>query len=334
MEFMFIFVPIDKVLKWWGFSDEFAHRMVFPLTSLFFGTGQQAPRVSAAVVARVFLDPQLRLFEYSPTRLLDEVPRMFAFPKLRDAYQAIIATMPKVVIRTSAPVTSVTRDPKQGITVYSKSDSSSTSVSGVFDELIFACSAEQALHMLGKEATKTERKYLGNVRYYNDLIITHTDEEYMAKNYTFHPTEDMYFVRNDDADPRRIEMSFNLAAYQPHLQKRGKAVYQTIFLDDTLREYWTADAINPETILKQRTTRQFAHTWTHFAWWVPFASFIQGKKHTYYAGAYTLMNTHEIAVMSGFAAAERLGSTYPFGKDALAVAQYKMYKKIVHGSFR
>lgn len=63
LEPLFVFVPIDAVLRWWGFSQDFRTRMVFPLTALFFGTGNQTPRVSAAVVARVFLDPQLRLFE-------------------------------------------------------------------------------------------------------------------------------------------------------------------------------------------------------------------------------------------------------------------------------
>ena len=63
LEVIFVFVPIDSVLKWWGFSDDFRTRMVYPLTALFFGTGNQTPRVSAAVVARVFLDPQLRLFQ-------------------------------------------------------------------------------------------------------------------------------------------------------------------------------------------------------------------------------------------------------------------------------
>lgn len=64
LEPLFVFIPIDNVLKWWGFSDDFRARMVFPLTALFFGTGNQTPKVSAAVVARVFLDPQLRLFQY------------------------------------------------------------------------------------------------------------------------------------------------------------------------------------------------------------------------------------------------------------------------------
>lgn len=59
------------MLALWGFSADFRNHMVFPLTALFFGTGNQTPNVAAAIVARVFLDPQLRLFDYSPTHLLN-----------------------------------------------------------------------------------------------------------------------------------------------------------------------------------------------------------------------------------------------------------------------
>lgn len=31
LEPLFIFVPIDKLLRLWGFSDEFRYQMVFPL---------------------------------------------------------------------------------------------------------------------------------------------------------------------------------------------------------------------------------------------------------------------------------------------------------------
>jgi hypothetical protein len=102
LEFLFAFIPIDSVLRWWGFSDDFRYRMVFPLTALFFGTGNQTPRVSAAVVARVFLDPQLRLFQYSSKRLLDEVPRMFAFPRLKNIFQTIAERIPAKVRFTNA----------------------------------------------------------------------------------------------------------------------------------------------------------------------------------------------------------------------------------------
>ena len=86
-----------------------------------------------------------------------------------------------------------------------------------------------------------------------------------------------------------------------------RAIYQSIFLDDTLKQHWTVGEIDPvgakggrtahcmlrrclprapacmaapqtspppcpclqSKVLKTRVTRQFAHTWWHFAAWVP-----------------------------------------------------------------
>lgn len=51
LQALFIFVPIDRLLSWFRFSEEFRNGMVYPLTALFFGTGNQTPHVSAAIVA-------------------------------------------------------------------------------------------------------------------------------------------------------------------------------------------------------------------------------------------------------------------------------------------
>jgi len=264
LEPIFIFIPIHKMLKMWGFSEDFQNRMVFPLTALFFGTGNQTPYVSAAVIARVFLDPELRLFEYSSTKLLDEVPKMFAFPKLGHVFGTIAKKIPARVL-TNARVTSVDRDAGE-VKVFSEALEGGCEC---FDEIVFACGAEVALEALGKGATAMERRLLGNVQYFNDLIVTHEDEEYMTNQYDFHPSEDMYFVRCDPEDPKIIEMSFNLTAYQPHLQGK-RTIYQSIFLDDFRKKVWTDGLIDKSKVLKTRMTRQFAHTWKHFAYWVPY----------------------------------------------------------------
>ncbi len=78
-ELVFIFVPISRLLKLMRFSDEFRNFMVFPLTALFFGTGNQTPSVSSAIIARVFLDPDLKLFDYDPDFLLSQQPEMLLF---------------------------------------------------------------------------------------------------------------------------------------------------------------------------------------------------------------------------------------------------------------
>ena len=88
-EFIFIFVPISKLLKLTRFSDDFSNYMVYPLTALFFGTGNQTPSVSSAIIARVFLDPDLRLFDYDSSYFLSQTPEMFAFDNLENIYKKI-----------------------------------------------------------------------------------------------------------------------------------------------------------------------------------------------------------------------------------------------------
>lgn len=66
-------------------------------------------------------------------------------------------------------------------------------------------------------------------------------------------------------------MSFDLSAYQPHLSGQA-SIFQSIFLDRAQEQHWTVGAIDSTKILKQRWTRQFAHTYRHFSKWVPWVS--------------------------------------------------------------
>nr|KAG5692076.1 hypothetical protein BaRGS_021508 [Batillaria attramentaria] len=323
LEMFFIFIPINKVLSWFGFSDEFRNEMVFPLTALFFGTGNQTPNVSAAIVARVFLDDDLRLFDYDSERLLSQTPEMFAFPKLEKMYQTIMSKSGANFYSNRA-VKSVRRR-KSKVYVVDERDHEE-----VFDSIVFACDAETVLRVL-KEPTYMERKALGNVRYYNDLIVTHEDDDYMNKYYEVHYDKDQYFVRTDPEDREKIEMSFNLSNYQPQLKSSGRNVFQTIFLDDQIKDIWTEPEIQEEKVLLRRWWRQFSHSWRHFAFTVPFMRYLQGTKNTYYCGSYTLINTHEIGIISGFAVARRLGAEYPFPEDELARKQFDHYMLVIHG---
>lgn len=58
------------------------------------------------------------------------------------------------------------------------------------------------------------------MRYYTDFCLTHEDAKYMAAMYDIRPEQrDNYFVRTyPGADADKIEMSFNLSTYQPHLK--------------------------------------------------------------------------------------------------------------------
>jgi hypothetical protein len=143
---------------------------------------------------------------------------------------------------------------------------------------------------------------------------------------------DMYMVKTYESDKSKIEMSFDLTSYQPdaaaavksrsgsgsdetsnhddhgrHHQDKPERVYQTIFLDaagEKQREVdqgvptnWTRAQIDPTKILLTKWWRQFGHSVRHFTKATPFWRFVQNKRRTLYAGSYTLVNTHEIAVI-------------------------------------
>ena len=88
LEPVFALVPVHAMLRLFGFSRGFGARMVYPLVALFFGTGNQTPFVSSAILERVFMDPSMRLFEYDARSLLASVPTMLSFPKVRTSSAA------------------------------------------------------------------------------------------------------------------------------------------------------------------------------------------------------------------------------------------------------
>jgi predicted NAD/FAD-binding protein len=68
----------------------------------------------------------------------------------------------------------------------------------------------------------------------------------------------------------------------------------------------------------------------HFLRTLAFMPSIQGAGGVYFAGGWTFV-AHEFALISGLAAAERLGAAYPFADDPQAEAVYKAYVEAVHG---
>lgn len=51
-----------------------------------------------------------------------------------------------------------------------------------------------------------------------------------------------------------------------------------------------------------------------------------------YAGAWTLVNMHEVAMVSGFAAAYQLGAPYPFKQDENCARLFRLYLLLAHMS--
>ena len=80
---IFALMPVHRMLKFFRFTPDFGERMIYPLVALFFGTGNQTPYVSSAILERVFLDPSMKLFEFDEKSLLASIPTMYGFPNVR-----------------------------------------------------------------------------------------------------------------------------------------------------------------------------------------------------------------------------------------------------------
>lgn len=219
---VFAVIPVDRMLKMFGFSPDFGERMVFPLVALFFGTGNETKHISSAILERVFLDPSMRLFEFSEDSLLASVPPMMAFPELARVYGAFrnkVEENGNVAVETCREVFEVQRGTKEakrkGGYILAKSracDLEGNVLSGdasdvreeSFDEVIMACDADSALKILnaGSGATWREKKVLGNVLYKWDITVTHNDMDYMKKHYQM-TYDSAYNAKRDDEETRK-----------------------------------------------------------------------------------------------------------------------------------
>ena len=239
-----------------------------------------------------------------------------------------------------------------------------------FDELVMCTLADDAKKLLGKTATWKEKFVLGGARFFDDVTITHSDSKYFETNFEtrFDPklcaepkTKDqvkfskneqpgpgnepagfrpMYYTHSYPDDMTKIEMAFDCTNYQHQFREDHEAekppipyenhVFQSIFLDKTQRHMWTIDQIDESKVIEKKWWHQLGHRWQHYVRVVPNMMFINGKNRTLFAGSWTLVNMHEMACVSGIAAAYRLGAHYEVFDD-FAEDLVQKYLLISHG---
>lgn len=150
----------------------------------------------------------------------------------------------------------------------------------------------------------------------------------------------MYYTHMYPNNPHKIEMAFDCTNYQHQFRMDhdkdkppvpyGNHVFQSIFLDKGSRDLWTIDQIDESKVIEKKWWHQLGHRWQHYVRVVPNMMFINGKNRTWFAGSWTLVNMHEMACVSGIAAAYRLGAEYEVFDD-FAEDLFKKYLLISHG---
>ncbi|KAG6042179.1 hypothetical protein E4U41_003925 [Claviceps citrina] len=361
-------IPISIMMRVFLFDRKFGDKMVYPLIALFLGTGNQTANVPCGIVERLFDDPNMKLWDYDSTTLLPNLPTMYTFNHLHQFYikwgESLAAK--GVQVRNGHEVRKVMSRSKDEVKLQIRDLRTGNDTEEVFDEIVLCTLADESLRILGAEASWRERFVLKGAAFYDDMTVTHCDQNYFEKQYETHfrpdlcaePINDaqeqqisfakdtqsksrgfrpMYFTHSYAQDPRLIEMSFNCSNYQHQLvegaaktDRRLEPVYQTIFLNKHKQDMWTIGEIDEQKIIKRDWWHQLGHRWQHYLRVVPGMMFLNGRKHTSFAGSWTLVNMHEVACVSGIAAAYNLGAEYSEFDD-FATDFFAKYLLLSHG---
>lgn len=342
---VFTLMPVSLALKLFRFSPSFVNLLILPSLALFLGTGNATPSVPAIAMVVLFLSKTVGMWHQSPPdrkSLVSTLPSMIVFPELSAFYNTWADSLKYagVTIRTSTVVIEILqRSSKHGVRVFLRQPDG-TSVEH-YDQLVLAVLADTANQLLGHTITWRERIVLGGARFSDDVTVTHHDDAYMAAHYTpaFDPVQTapdhdttaskqriqagktqfrpMYYVLPYAVDPSKIELSFDCTHYQAQFPRSEDSpamthVYQSIFLNRARDSaLWPKDTIDARTVIREDWWHQLCHTWTHYVRVVPWMWLLNNCRNaTLFSGSWTVVNAHETAIVSGLAAAWRLGADY------------------------
>jgi predicted NAD/FAD-binding protein len=190
-------------------------------------------------------------------------------------------------MRLSTPIADVRRD-ASGVMIRPHG-----AVAERFDHVVFACHSDQALQILGAEATATERGLLSAFPYQPNTAVLHTDESLLPRT---RRAWACWNVRTTADETSPAITTYHLNALQGVRSPTNYCV--TLNADEQ---------IDPRRILRRLrfdhpvfTTRRDAAQTRHRE--------LLGPNHTSYCGAYWRNGFHEDGVMSALAVAESLNA--------------------------
>ena len=156
-----------------------------------------------------------------------------------------------------------------------------------FDYVFFACHSDQALAMLGEDASTQEHEILGSIPYQENSIYLHHDRSLMPKRELAWAAWNYHVTAKASA---KVLVTYNMNILQ-NIQSPEPIL---VTLNHT-------DLINPAKIIKRLKYTHPVFTLAGTAAQARHAE-ISGQNHTGFAGAYWRNGFHEDGVMSAFAA--------------------------------
>ena len=196
-------------------------------------------------------------------------------------------------------------------------------VEEVFDEVIFACNANQTLSILDKP-TFLERYILSSIRYESELhnhTVVHSDSSVLPDSEVKPLETRSNHIEQYGARPDNYEITYIMHNQQPWAKRSDKPCLVT---------YNPISRIDEKKIVKKWWFQHIVHDVRHVVLLVSLFRFVQGRRRTWHCGAHTLINSQETCLVSGLAAATQIGADYPFD-DPEARRVFNYYGSIMYG---
>ena len=302
----FTYISMRTVLNLGGFSDDFRYKVLKPMF------------VNFVLATNVFDMPAALFSRYLEFFDIERATPMQTWDQgTRRIYEHLTAGF-RDKIYLSRPVRKVYRR-ASGVEI-----EDDDGVRETFDEVIFACNANQTLMILDKP-TMLERYILSSIRYESELhnhTVVHSDASVLPDNAVKPLTTRTNHIEQYGARPDNYEITYIMHNQQPWAHGSDKPCLVT---------YNPISPIDEAKIIRRGWFQHIVHDVRHVTLLVPLFRFIQGRRRTWHCGAHTLVNSQETCLVTGLAAARQLGADYPFD-DPAARRSFNYYGGIMYGS--
>lgn len=167
-----------------------------------------------------------------------------------------------------------------------------------FDAVVLACHSDQALRLLG-DASAEEHAVLGAIRYQDNAVILHSDERFLPRSRAAWSAWN-YHAHDTAAQGQPVGVSYLINKLQPLPFRRPVIV--------TLNP---GDEPQPGTVIDRYS---YAHPVFDQAGIAAQARLpqLQGRRNTWFCGAWTGYGFHEDGLKAGMAVAADLGAAAPW----------------------
>jgi uncharacterized protein len=273
-------MPLGEYLRKAGYSDRFRDHYILPMGGAIWSCSDEH---MASFPARFFV----RFFDNHGLLTINDRPQWYVIPGGSTRYVEKLRAHLKAELRLATPVLQVART-EQGVSLRSSAGTEH------FDEVVFACHSDQALALLA-DADMDERQLLEKIPYQDNEVVLHTDARLLPRSRRCWSSWNALLpVERGD----RVQVTYNMNI----LQGLDASETWCVTLNAT-------DRIDPALI---RHRFNFAHplfTPEGLAARSELLSRINGRRHTWFAGAWCRNGFHEDGVVSALDVAAGFGET-------------------------